>query len=168
MFTRQTRRCEWSNRNLDPRLGESNRRWASALITKRRCAMNKLVTAVALATLIASPAFAQSFDPHLGSGNIVRPIPGATGTLARRHAPQNLRGLCFDAAGGKAVGAGERAIRAGQAAPSSLLMSSCSTRPAERPSPLAGRVDVTFLPIPTELTFCGRPWLDARWIFHRS
>jgi hypothetical protein len=54
--------------------------------------MNKLVTAVALATLIASPAFAQSFDPHLGSGNIVRPIPGATGALARRHAPPRTFG----------------------------------------------------------------------------
>jgi hypothetical protein len=46
--------------------------------------MNKLVAAMALATLIASPAVAQSYDPHLGSGNIVRPIPGQAGPLARR------------------------------------------------------------------------------------
>ena len=36
----------------------------------------KLVAAVALATLIASPALAQSYDPDIGSGNIVPP-PGA-------------------------------------------------------------------------------------------
>jgi hypothetical protein len=46
--------------------------------------MNKLVAAMALAALIASPAVAQSYDPHLGSGNIVRPIPGQAGPLARR------------------------------------------------------------------------------------
>jgi hypothetical protein len=45
--------------------------------------MNKLVAAVAFAALIASPALAQSYDPHLGSGNIVRPIPGQAGHLAR-------------------------------------------------------------------------------------
>jgi hypothetical protein len=33
--------------------------------------MMKLITAVALAAMImASPAFAQSYDPDLGSGNI--------------------------------------------------------------------------------------------------
>ena len=32
--------------------------------------MNKLFAAVALAAVIASPAFAQSFDPSVGSGNI--------------------------------------------------------------------------------------------------
>jgi opacity protein-like surface antigen len=34
--------------------------------------MKKLLAAVALATLIASPAFAQSFDPSVGSGNIAQ------------------------------------------------------------------------------------------------
>jgi hypothetical protein len=34
--------------------------------------MNKLVAAVALAALIASPALAQSFDPSVGSGNIAQ------------------------------------------------------------------------------------------------
>ena len=38
---------------------------------ERRCHMMKLITAVALAAMImASPAFAQSYDPDLGSGNI--------------------------------------------------------------------------------------------------
>ena len=32
--------------------------------------MKMLVAAAALATLVASPAFAQSYDPDLGSGNI--------------------------------------------------------------------------------------------------
>lgn len=53
--------------------------------------MNKLVTAVALATLIASPAFAQSFDPHLGSGNIVRADPGSDGSSrAQARAPRTF------------------------------------------------------------------------------
>ena len=34
--------------------------------------MKKLIAAVALAIAIASPAFAQSYDPDLGSGNIVQ------------------------------------------------------------------------------------------------
>lgn len=34
--------------------------------------MNKLFAIVALATVIASPAFAQSFDPSVGSGNITQ------------------------------------------------------------------------------------------------
>jgi len=33
--------------------------------------MKMLVAAVAFATLVASPALAQSYDPHVGSGNIV-------------------------------------------------------------------------------------------------
>ena len=32
--------------------------------------MRKIIVAAALATAIASPAFAQSYDPDLGSGNI--------------------------------------------------------------------------------------------------
>jgi hypothetical protein len=35
--------------------------------------MKMLVAAVALATLVASPAFAQSYDPDIGTGNIVPP-----------------------------------------------------------------------------------------------
>ncbi|MFL4969946.1 MAG: hypothetical protein ACJ8FU_02545 [Xanthobacteraceae bacterium] len=34
--------------------------------------MNKIFAAAALAALIASPAFAQSSDPSIGSGNIAR------------------------------------------------------------------------------------------------
>ncbi len=34
--------------------------------------MSKIVAALAIATVIASPAFAQSFDPSVGSGNIAR------------------------------------------------------------------------------------------------
>jgi len=36
--------------------------------------MNKIFAAAALAALIASPAFAQSSDPSVGSGNIARQI----------------------------------------------------------------------------------------------
>jgi hypothetical protein len=32
--------------------------------------MSKLVTAVALAIVLAAPAFAQSYDPSIGSGNL--------------------------------------------------------------------------------------------------
>ena len=32
--------------------------------------MKKFITVAALATVLASPAFAQSYDPDLGSGNI--------------------------------------------------------------------------------------------------
>jgi len=32
--------------------------------------MSKLIAAVALATLVAFPAFAQSYDPSVGSGNV--------------------------------------------------------------------------------------------------
>jgi hypothetical protein len=32
--------------------------------------MSKLAIAVVLATVIVSPARAQSFDPHIGSGNL--------------------------------------------------------------------------------------------------
>jgi hypothetical protein len=91
LFTRHTRRCEWSNRNFDP---STRRIWlqVGSSAHQRRCVMNKLVTAVALATLIASPALAQSFDPHLGSGNIVRPTSGAAGHLMRQQVPAGIYG----------------------------------------------------------------------------
>jgi hypothetical protein len=44
--------------------------------------MNKLIAAVTLATVIAAPAFAQSFDPSVGSGNIARQVPGDNGLSA--------------------------------------------------------------------------------------
>jgi hypothetical protein len=54
--------------------------------------MSKLVAVVAFATVIASPAFAQSFDPSVGSGNIAPQIveDGALGAYARR-APQQYK-----------------------------------------------------------------------------
>ena len=33
--------------------------------------MSKILAALAIATVIASPAFAQAYDPSVGSGNIV-------------------------------------------------------------------------------------------------
>jgi hypothetical protein len=36
----------------------------------KECIMNRLFAAVTLAAVIASPAFAQSSDPSVGSGNI--------------------------------------------------------------------------------------------------
>ena len=52
--------------------------------------MRKFLALVALATVLASPAFAQSYDPDLGTGNIA-PVPsgqtawtnGAAGAFAR-------------------------------------------------------------------------------------
>ena len=35
--------------------------------------MKKAITALALATLIVSPALAQSYEPEIGSGNIAHP-----------------------------------------------------------------------------------------------
>ena len=43
--------------------------------------MNKLFAAVALVTMIASPAFAQSFDPSVGSGNIAQKNTGGDSAL---------------------------------------------------------------------------------------
>jgi hypothetical protein len=40
--------------------------------------MKTLITAVALATLVASPTFAQSWDPDVGTGNIVAAPYGQT------------------------------------------------------------------------------------------
>ena len=36
--------------------------------------MKKFLTVVGLLTVIATPAFAQSFDPDNGTGNIVQPL----------------------------------------------------------------------------------------------
>jgi hypothetical protein len=40
--------------------------------------MKTLIAAVALATLVASPTFAQSWDPDVGTGNIVAAPYGQT------------------------------------------------------------------------------------------
>src|SRR5947209_2475908 len=52
--------------------------------------MSKLVTAVALATLAVSLAFAQSYDPSVGSGNIRTSI-----SLPAEQSPAARRGLIF-------------------------------------------------------------------------
>ena len=39
--------------------------------------MKMLIAAVALATLVASPALAQSYDPDVGSGNVAPPADAA-------------------------------------------------------------------------------------------
>lgn len=45
--------------------------------------MNKLFAAAALALVIASPALAQSYDPSVGSGNIVqRPMAPTTSAFS--------------------------------------------------------------------------------------
>ena len=51
--------------------------------------MKKILILAAFASIIALPAFAQSFDPDLGSGNVVPPVAnmGAAGTYAQ--APTN-------------------------------------------------------------------------------
>jgi hypothetical protein len=38
--------------------------------------MKKLIIAASFATLLASPAFAQSYDPNVGSGNVIPPASG--------------------------------------------------------------------------------------------
>ena len=43
--------------------------------------MNKFIAAVALATLVATPALAQSYDPDVGTGNIA-PAPYAAAQAA--------------------------------------------------------------------------------------
>jgi hypothetical protein len=54
--------------------------------------MNKLFAAVALVTIIASPAFAQSFDPSVGSGNIAQKNNGGDSALnAYAQQPQTHR-----------------------------------------------------------------------------
>lgn len=68
--------------------------------------MNKLIAAMAFATLIASPAFAQSYDPDLGSGNIVRvpqmvaPAPRLRLDLGARAAFMGARGAFAQVSGG--------------------------------------------------------------------
>jgi hypothetical protein len=52
--------------------------------------MKTLIAATALAVVLASPAFAQSYDPDIGTGNIVPPVAaqaprGAFDAYARVH-----------------------------------------------------------------------------------
>ena len=58
--------------------------------------MNKLFAALALATLVASPAFAQSYDASVGSGNVAQQpaADSALGALAQQgtHLRNDLSG----------------------------------------------------------------------------
>ena len=57
--------------------------------------MSRLFAAIAIATLVASPALAQSFDPHIGSGNLNTTVesgvtylqPGPSGLCEVRRRP---------------------------------------------------------------------------------
>jgi hypothetical protein len=60
--------------------------------------MSKIVAAVVFATVVASPAFAQSYDPSVGSGNIGQSANqstkwhGALGAYAQeRPAPHGVK-----------------------------------------------------------------------------
>ena len=53
--------------------------------------MNKLIAAVALATVLASPAFAQSYDPDLGTGNIAAQIEAPAHRLGAQDAYAQVR-----------------------------------------------------------------------------
>jgi hypothetical protein len=82
--------------------------------------MRKLVTVVALATALASPALAQSYTPEVGTGNIAPPPAG-----------QIARGIPNGAAGAYALRAYARVPAAGAYAP------------AVRPSATSDQHDVT-------------------------
>ena len=53
--------------------------------------MTKIVAAVAIAMVIASPAFAQAYDPSVGSGNIVSSPYRSSPTVPQRQTPPRLR-----------------------------------------------------------------------------
>jgi hypothetical protein len=50
--------------------------------------MSKLAIAVVFATIIASPALAQSFDPHIGSGNFIGYLPPVPSGVCQVHREQ--------------------------------------------------------------------------------
>ena len=51
--------------------------------------MKMFIASLALATLVAFPAFAQSYDPDLGTGNIV---PWSDSTASTKQVPQRGQG----------------------------------------------------------------------------
>jgi len=62
--------------------------------------MNKLIAALAFAAVvIASPAFAQSFDPDIGTGNIVR-VPQAAAPAPHLRLDLGARGAFAQVPGG--------------------------------------------------------------------
>jgi hypothetical protein len=81
--------------------------------------MRTLIIGAALATLIASPAFAQAYDPNYGSGNLVFP-PGAPNRAAPvvppratdNVTPVTADGYAYEPEGGTARAQEERHVRA--------------------------------------------------------
>jgi len=70
--------------------------------------MKTLVAAVALAAVVASPAFAQSYDPSVGSGN-VNAAPYRTNQTAYGNTPFDARAQTPGLGRGhRAHGAGHR------------------------------------------------------------
>jgi hypothetical protein len=63
--------------------GESAK--AGSCANKTETAMKKVLILATFASVIAPPAFAQSFDPDLGTGNVVPPVAdmGAAGAYAQ-------------------------------------------------------------------------------------
>lgn len=51
--------------------------------------MKKTIALAAFASIIALPAFAQSFDPDLGTGNVAPPIANLGATSSYAQAPAN-------------------------------------------------------------------------------
>jgi|APPan5920702963_1055757.scaffolds.fasta_scaffold30711_1 hypothetical protein len=51
--------------------------------------MKKTLTIATLLSFMAVPSFAQSFDPDVGSGNIVPPVANQSGANAYAQAPDN-------------------------------------------------------------------------------
>ena len=65
--------------------GERKTRGRAPVTAKAENAMKKLLSLAALVSVIALPAFAQSFDPDVGTGNLVPPVAnmGAAGAYAQ-------------------------------------------------------------------------------------
>jgi hypothetical protein len=54
--------------------------------------MKKVLTLATFASVIALPAFAQSFDPELGTGNVIPPVANMGATSAYAQAPAIYEG----------------------------------------------------------------------------
>ena len=83
--------------------------------------MKKLIAAAAFATVLASPALAQSYDPDFGSGNIAPPLYAqAPRSASHAHARANYNSLAaFAQVRPGTVMAGPRT---GQARPGSAMV----------------------------------------------
>jgi hypothetical protein len=79
--------------------------------------MKNIIAAVAFATLIASPAFAQSYDPSVGSGNIARAQAPALqlklhgDNAAYAQVPNGGRALVHSSASRNGAGAADANLR---------------------------------------------------------